>query len=50
MVLPLGVVGVRLTDISRLGTTLRQPTDKSASPNAHHNNERVFEDKEARRV
>jgi hypothetical protein len=48
-VLPLGVVGVRSTGVGQLAATLGQPTDKSASLNAHHNSERVFENKETRR-
>jgi hypothetical protein len=49
MVLPLGVVGVRLTGIGQLAVTLKQPTDKSGLSNAHHINEQMFDRKEARR-
>jgi hypothetical protein len=49
MVLPLGVVVVRLTCVGQLAVTLKQPTDKSGLSNNHHSSEQVFECKEARR-
>jgi hypothetical protein len=49
-VLPLDVVGVRLTGIGQLAVTLEQPTDKSISPNTHHSNEHLFDGKKARRA
>lgn len=48
--LPLDVVGVRLTGTGQLAVTLEQPTDKSTSSNAHHISERVFDGKAARRA